>query len=317
MQGPFSYEMNRALMLQYDIRHIVTKESGSAGGFSEKISAAGDLGVSVHIIKRPEEPGSGTGVSVEEAFEELTGTRYIPKHKIILAGIGMGALSGMTVETVSAIRSSDAVFGAGRVLDAAKQAGLIRGKSYGMYLAKDIIGVLDCEVDITTATILFSGDTGFYSGAKEAYRELKSWDPDADIMILSGISSVSYLAARLGESYDDAAIVSIHGRNSLHNIEELVRTIGQNRKTFALMSGDEDVRSVAKMLSDSKMSPKLIIGRDMSYAADECCDPEEDDPCRTCLREQIVTLDVESAKEYTENGLITVLFIGEDAKDTE
>ena len=40
MQGPFSEEMNLALLHQYQIRYMVTKESGASGGFSEKISAA-------------------------------------------------------------------------------------------------------------------------------------------------------------------------------------------------------------------------------------------------------------------------------------
>lgn len=36
MQGPFSLEMNRALIRQFDIKYLVTKESGRTGGFLEK-----------------------------------------------------------------------------------------------------------------------------------------------------------------------------------------------------------------------------------------------------------------------------------------
>lgn len=40
MQGPFSEELNLALIRQFDIKCLVTKESGSAGGYTEKLEAA-------------------------------------------------------------------------------------------------------------------------------------------------------------------------------------------------------------------------------------------------------------------------------------
>ncbi|TLX76999.1 cobalt-precorrin-6A reductase [Labilibacter sediminis] len=45
---------NMALMQEYDIKHLVTKDSGTTGGLPEKISAAQELGVSVHILERPQ-----------------------------------------------------------------------------------------------------------------------------------------------------------------------------------------------------------------------------------------------------------------------
>ena len=50
--------MNLALLHQYQIRYMVTKESGASGGFSEKISAAKKAGVSVFVIENPEDLGS-------------------------------------------------------------------------------------------------------------------------------------------------------------------------------------------------------------------------------------------------------------------
>ena len=40
MQGPFSREMNEAMLRQYQCSYLVTKDSGKAGGFEEKIQAA-------------------------------------------------------------------------------------------------------------------------------------------------------------------------------------------------------------------------------------------------------------------------------------
>ena len=57
VQGPFSEEMNRAVIREYEIDVMVTKDSGAAGGFSEKISAARDCRIPVVVIARPEEEG--------------------------------------------------------------------------------------------------------------------------------------------------------------------------------------------------------------------------------------------------------------------
>ena len=59
MQGPFSLEMNRALIRQFHIRYLVTKESGRTGGFLEKIKAAEAEGITACVIGNPEKQNSG------------------------------------------------------------------------------------------------------------------------------------------------------------------------------------------------------------------------------------------------------------------
>lgn len=54
MQGPFSREFNVSLWKDWQITCIVTKESGSTGGFAEKIEAARQLSIPILVIKRPE-----------------------------------------------------------------------------------------------------------------------------------------------------------------------------------------------------------------------------------------------------------------------
>lgn len=53
MQGPFTYEMNLATIRQYNIKMLVTKDSGREGGFYEKLSAAEQAGIPVLVIGRP------------------------------------------------------------------------------------------------------------------------------------------------------------------------------------------------------------------------------------------------------------------------
>lgn len=52
MKGPFSVEMNECTYKQYNIDLVITKESGRAGGFLEKIEACENMNIPVIIIKR-------------------------------------------------------------------------------------------------------------------------------------------------------------------------------------------------------------------------------------------------------------------------
>lgn len=54
MQGPFSTEFNAALIRQWDISVIVTKDSAAPGGFAEKLEAARLTGTRMFLLKRPE-----------------------------------------------------------------------------------------------------------------------------------------------------------------------------------------------------------------------------------------------------------------------
>ncbi len=58
MQGPFSRELNVAMFRAAGATILITKESGAAGGFLEKLEAARECGMTVSVLKRPdEEPG--------------------------------------------------------------------------------------------------------------------------------------------------------------------------------------------------------------------------------------------------------------------
>ena len=57
MQGPFSREMNAATIRQYDIRWLVTKDGGAAGGYPEKAAAARETGAGLLVLRRPGEDG--------------------------------------------------------------------------------------------------------------------------------------------------------------------------------------------------------------------------------------------------------------------
>lgn len=63
MQGPFSYELNLAMLKQYHCKYLLTKNSGHVGGFDQKIKAAHDANAKVILIGRPTKE---EGLSLEQ-----------------------------------------------------------------------------------------------------------------------------------------------------------------------------------------------------------------------------------------------------------
>ena len=57
MQGPFIEELNTALMKQFSISYMVTKDSGKEGGFEDKLRAAREAGATLIVIRRPDDEG--------------------------------------------------------------------------------------------------------------------------------------------------------------------------------------------------------------------------------------------------------------------
>lgn len=57
LQGPFSQKLNEAILEQYQIAWLVTKDGGRAGGFEEKLSAAQAVGVQTVLVERPSDQG--------------------------------------------------------------------------------------------------------------------------------------------------------------------------------------------------------------------------------------------------------------------
>lgn len=78
MQGPFSREMNIALIHQFDIAWMVSKESGRAGGFLEKYQAAKETGCRMIVIGRPKEE---QGMELEKCIEYLD-RRFLSKENV-------------------------------------------------------------------------------------------------------------------------------------------------------------------------------------------------------------------------------------------
>ena len=71
MQGPFTLELNVALLRQFAIAAMVTKDGGAAGGFAEKAEAAARCGVQLIVLRRPEEQGENAETILQRCRELL------------------------------------------------------------------------------------------------------------------------------------------------------------------------------------------------------------------------------------------------------
>lgn len=272
MQGPFSTEMNLAQIREYGISHIVTKESGSIGGTDNKCEAARLANIECHIIRRPNEETISDAFSLEELLNELekvTSTEIIPSCQlsITLAGIGMGDSGSMTLDTKKAITDADYLFGSPRLTDGI----MCKGRKYPYYLAKDILPVLD-DIERSTlgeakVAILFSGDTGFYSGCEKLYKELKARER-YEITISPGISSLAAMSARLGIGWQDCRVISTHGVDVSIWEQQLIHSVRYNKKTFVLTSGIADVNRIGELLQ-SKANLHIFMGYRLSYGDEQ------------------------------------------------
>lgn len=69
MQGPFSYELNVAMLKAFNVKYMVTKDSGDVGGLINKLEAAKAVGVEVILIERPK---LEKGYTLEEILERIS-----------------------------------------------------------------------------------------------------------------------------------------------------------------------------------------------------------------------------------------------------
>lgn len=71
MQGPFSEALNLALIRQFQIKYLVTKDGGRNGGFSEKAAAAAAGGATLIVLRRPADSGEDYEAIVQFCREVL------------------------------------------------------------------------------------------------------------------------------------------------------------------------------------------------------------------------------------------------------
>ena len=259
-QGPFSEETNYAALMQTGAKYMVTKDSGTVGGFEEKVRAARRAGARIVLVRKPDDDG----VSYDEAVRMLSERLGIPmpeaeapaaKPSVVLIGIGVGS-DGMTLRAAEKLRRADVVIGARRMLDSADTAGK---DTVEEYRSERIVSFLEGS-DYRRAAVLLSGDTGFYSGAKGILERMDRGRFDVEVEC--GTSSLSYLCARMGTVWQDAFLASAHGRRA-----NLVSICSTHPKVFTLLTDGESVHAMCRELFDHGMnSLRVTVGQDFGMA---------------------------------------------------
>jgi len=254
MQGPFSQEMNEAMLAFTQAAYLVTKESGAAGGFREKAEAARNRGCCLVIIGRPQQKAGRSYAETLELLKERFSLKFQPK--VTLVGIGTGSGEGLTIEARQALTEADCLIGARRMLSLAKPG----QPTLEATAPEKIAAFIHTHGAYRHFAVALSGDTGFFSGAKKLLPQLA----DCPVTVLPGVSSLSCLCARLGKSYEDVVCVSLHGREG-----DICRAVRRHCRVFVLTGGENGLTQVCRRLTEAG------LGEAMVSAGENLGSPEE------------------------------------------
>lgn len=288
MQGPFSKEMNVAMLKARKAKYLVTKVTGKAGGYDEKIEAANEADCICVIVGKPEVEEGESFYSCKGQLCKMFGIK--PEKEAYLVGIGMGDQSTMTGAAKEAIEKANLIVGARRMVEAAN----VKDKEILIeYDSKKIAEYIEEHPEYDKIAVLLSGDTGFYSGAKKLVKALDTIGCQSEV--ICGISSVAYFMSKIKQSWDDAVIVSNHGMKT-----SLIPLIRDNHKVFSILGKKDDVAKLAEKLCYYGLADaKVYVGEKLSY---------ED--------EVIVQGTASNFTEYENDPLCVVVVVNENYKNT-
>ena len=180
--------------------------------------------------------------------------------KVHIIGMGMGNPDTLTVGAKRAIEDSDLLIGAPRLLEpfehvACEKRALIKSDEIAQAIA---------ESGCHEVSVLMSGDVGFYSGATLLYEKLSNYELD----VIPGISSLVYFSSKLRTPWQDAKLVSAHGR--AHNA---VGAIQSHEKTFCITGGQTKVSDICADLVDRGLgNVRVAAGERLSYPDERIVD---------------------------------------------
>lgn len=169
-----------------------------------------------------------------------------------LIGIGMGNPETLTQGAARRIADCGLLIGAKRMLDAFPDH---PGRKLALIRAEDIASAV--RAFDGDSAVLLSGDPGFYSGAARLYDLLEG----VSVQTVPGISSLNYFCARLRTTWQDACLVSVHGREA-----NAVGQIQSHKKTFLLTGGNCTAGDLCRLLKEAGLGHvKVSVGQRLSY----------------------------------------------------
>ena len=174
---------------------------------------------------------------------------------VTLIGLGGGTACGMTAEAAQALEEAEVLIGARRMLAAASES---RAEKFAEYRAEEILAIIREHMEKEIA-VLFSGDTGFYSGASKLIGLLER--EEIAFRVLPGLSSVQLLAARIGKPWQDWNLVSAHGTEC-----DPVAEVRKGKDVFFLTGGKETPGSICRELAEAGYGElRAVVGEELGY----------------------------------------------------
>ena len=259
MQGPFGEEMNLAMLRTVGAAVLVTKDTGGAGGYAAKISAARKAGAQAVIIGRPIQRA---GMDLEETVKTIEDRFELtpPRKRVSLVGVGMGGMETRTLGMERAVREADCLIGARRMLEMVNRGDR---PAFAAVAAKDVAQIIR-ESRYRRFAVLLSGDVGFYSGAKALIAELT----DVELELLPGVGSLQYFCAKLRRPWEDVRAVSLHGRDC-----DLVGEVKRHSAVFALVGGENGASDALLRLKNADLGMLTAhVGERLGYPDERIVD---------------------------------------------
>ncbi len=254
MQGPFSKDMNVEHIKHTNAKYIVTKQSGYAGGFQQKIDATIQCHATAIILARKEKQ---QGISYNDCIQLLQKQYGIYKKRYVtLLGIGAGK-NTLTQQAQQILQQCDCIIGAKRMIETLQY---FHKHSYISYKSEEIAEFIKQNVMYNNIVVAYSGDIGFYSGAKKLYDAIGNID-NITIQTVSGVSSVSYFMSKIQTSWEYAVLISIHGQN-----QNVTAYVLQYQKVIVLLGESHQTANICKKLCNMGLqNVKIVIGENLSY----------------------------------------------------
>lgn len=184
------------------------------------------------------------------------------ENKIYIIGIGPGSSEYLTKKAVDTVKTSDYTVGSTRAIDLFDD---VNNKI--AFNVKDLLDKLEKGVDLAiegnTVSILSTGDPGFSGVLNTVLRIVREKNfPEEKIEVIPGISSLQLAAARNHIQWDNANVMTFHGRE---NIEDILKVIKNGKTTIALPS--KKVRDMAQFLLDNGVDEhrEVVVCERLSY----------------------------------------------------
>lgn len=174
---------------------------------------------------------------------------------IYIIGAGPGNIKNLTTQAQKLITESDCIIGHNRLLKEYKNTDKrLFESSSPRAIAEYISNAADCN-DIC---VLVSGDTGFYSLTKSLHKALENV---GRVQIICGISSIQYFCSVIHTSWDDALLISLHGREC-----NIVNKVMHNTKVILLTGGEyPPKRIIEQMCNAGLLDVNITVGENLSY----------------------------------------------------